>query len=342
MTIIASDFKNALLHLNTAYSTKNEKRMPTFGALQAVKDDTSSLFSASTIEMAKNSNRQDVELAVLSKYTATNVDVDACTITGEGSSSSVITPSYAGYGFTVAAYPESHYGNQIGKEEKLAFDMFMGWKKVFGRLDTAAVALLEAGKHGLSGVTSKYFTVASGVATYAGDLQRIYGYMPAFMKLLDLQGTYKEVANTEALTMQLLSQAYGVGNNENKAGLNGRLAGSDNFQTYTTNNLSAGADDELRYVFENGTFGLLNWVRPMAKAGARITEADTWGTVIDPYFGFEWEIHYQKRCTDLSGTYEGMTASIGEHWLIKSNFSFNEAFSSDTTQGCVKFVANQV
>jgi len=342
MSIIASDLKNALLNIKGKFSTKNEMRMPVFGGLQAIKDDTNSLFSAATIERAKNSNRQDVELAVLSKYTATDTDADSCTITGEGSSSSVITPSYSGYGFVVASYPEIHYGNVVDKEEKLAFDMFMGWKKVFGRLDVASIALLEASKHALSGSTSKYFTIGSSTAAYSGELQRIYGYMPAFLKTLDLNGPYKEVTNTEALTPQLLAQAYSVQNAENRAGLNGRLAGSDNFTTYTSNNVAPGDNDEIRYVFENGTFGLLNWVRPLARDGARITEADYWGTIQDPYFGFNWEIHYQKRCTDLSGTYEGMTASIGEHWLIKSDFSFNEAFSSDTTQGCVKFTTSQI
>lgn len=341
MSIIATDFKNALLRLNTGFSNKNEMRMPNFGALKAIADDTSSLVPASEIERAKNSHRQDVELAVLSKYTATNVDADSCTITGEGSSSAVATPSYSGYGFAVSAYPEIHFGNQITKEEKLAFDLFMGWKKVFSRLDVASVAMLEASKHALTGATSNYFTIANSAATFSGDLQRIYGYMPAFMKKLDLQGAYKEVANTEALTSVLLSQAFGVQNAENKAGLNGRLSGADSFQTYVTNNISTGTDDEVRYVFENGTFGLLNWNRPMAVQGASITEADTWTTIQDPYFGFTWSVHYQKKCTDLSGTYEGMSASIGEHWLIKTDFAFLEAYSSDTTQGCVKFVCNQ-
>ena len=342
MSIVASDFKTALLRVGTKFSTGNEMRMPNYGALQAVLGDTSMLLPASEIERAKNSYRQDVELAVLSKYTATDVDVDDCTITGEGSSSAVITPTYSGYGFTVAAYPESHYGNQIGKEEKLAFDMFMGWKKVFNRLDVASVALLEASKHALTGETSKYFNIGSSTAQYTGDLQRIYGYMPAFLKKLNLSGPYKEVANTEALTPQLLSQAYGVYNNENKAALNGRLPGSDNFSTFVTNNVSVGDNLDVRYVFEPGTFGMLNWNRPMAVNGAQITEADTWGVIQDPFFGFTWTVHYQKRCTDLSGTYEGMVASIGEHWLIKSDFSFLEAYSSDTTQGCVKFTTSEV
>jgi hypothetical protein len=340
--IIATDFKNALTELaSDRFTMANEKRMPIYGGLQAIMADTTNLITPATIERAKKSDRMDVEISVLKKFTMTNVDADTCSPSGEASESDVVVPTYASYGFAVKANPEIHYGNSVGYAQKLAFDLFQGWKKVYGRLDVAAIAKLEAAKHALSGVTSKYFdTATAGLAELNGglDATRIYGYMPAFLKKLDMQGGYYEVANTEALTSNLLANAFGAGNNENRAGFQGGLALADNFTTYTSNNLALSSGlDEIRYVFEQGTFGMLNWNRPAVVAGMQINEGETWGTITDPFFGQEWMVHYKKSCTDLSGTYEGLTATIGEHWLIYSNFSFLEAYSSDTTQSCVKF-----
>ena len=343
-TNVATDFKNALIRLSSpAFNDKNEKRMPSYGALEAIIADTSSLVVPSEIERAKKSVRQDVEIAVLKKYTATDVDADSCTITGETAETAVVTPSYSNYGFAVKAYPEIHYGNQITMQETMAYSMFMGWQKVFNRLDVASVALLEATKHAITGATSNYFDVASSLATLKAGLdpQKIYGYMPGFLKKLDLNGGYKEVTNTEAFTTSLLSRGFGLNNSENK-NFNGGLAGSDQFNTFLTNNATPPATtEEVRYVFENGTYGMLNWNRPIGMSDwGRIGEHEYWTTIKDPFYGLDWTVHYKKACTDLSADYEGLSATIGEHYLIYSSFAFLEAYSSDTTQGAVKFAVN--
>jgi hypothetical protein len=344
-TNIATDFKNALIRLSSPdFNEKNEKRMPNFGALKAVMDDTTSLVAPSVIENAKKSVRQDVEIALLKKYTPGNVDNDSCTFEGETSETAIVTPSYSRYGFAVKAYPEIHYGNAITMQETMANDMFQNWKKQFNRLDTAAVALLDASKHALTGITSTYFDIASSTANLKTGLdpQKIYAYMPAFLKKMELEGTYKEVANTEALTTTLLSRGFGVSNSENKMGFMGSLAGSDNFNTYTSNNVNVPATfEETRYVFENGTFGMLNWNRPIGTADwGRIGEHEYWTQIQDPFMGLTWTVHYKKACTDLSTDYEGLTATIGEHYLIYTDVAFLEAYSSDTTQSCVKFGVN--
>ena len=342
-TNVATDFKNALIRLSSpAFNDKNEKRMPTYGALEAIKADTNSLIVPSEIERAKKSVRQDVEIAVLKKFSATDVDADSCTITGDTAETAVVTPSYANYGFAVKAYPEIHYGNQITMEETMAYNMFMGWQKVFGRLDVAAVAMLEASKSAIT-TTSTYFDVASSTATLKAGLdpQKVYAYMAGYLKKLNLNGGYKEVANTEALTTSLLSRGYSANNSENKS-FNGGLAGSDQFNTFVTNNATPPATtEEVRYVFENGTFGLLNWNRPIGSADwGRIGDHEYWTTIQDPFYGLDWTVHYKKACTDLSADYEGLTATIGEHYLISSSFAFVEAYSSDTSQGAVKFAVN--
>lgn len=344
-TNAATDFKTALIKLSSgSFDNKNEMRMPNYGGFQAVQADTSALVNAGEIERAKASVRQDVEIAVKKKYVMTDVDQDNCIISGVTGETGVVTPSYSPYGFAIKATPEIHYGNVIGYQEQMAFDMFMGWKKVYNRLDTAAVALLDANKHALTGAASNYFDVAASVATLKSGLdpQRIYGYMPGLLKKLDLQGGYKEVANTEALTTSLLSRAYGLNNQENKAGFMGGLAGSENFTTYTTNNATPPATtEEVRYVFENGTFGLLNWNRQIgASDWGRIGEHEYWTQIQDPYYGLTWTVHYKKACTDISADYEGLYATIGEHYLIYTDVAFLDAYSSDTTQGCVKFAVN--
>jgi hypothetical protein len=334
-------FQNAIARVGTEF-TSFENKLSEYGALRAINDDKNKVLSVATLEAAKNSKTQLTKIPILKKYDATLITGDACTVDGEEAVSAFVNPTYSTYGFSIAMSPEVHSHNYIGYEETLAHELKMGWKKIFATLDSAAVAKLEATKDALTGKTSNYFSLLSGAMNYTGNPLEIYAKIPGFLKTLDMQGSYVEVANTEALTTSLLTQTYGGNNQQNLAALmTGNLPGSAGFNTYTSNRVVTGSNKEVRYIFEEGSHAILNWTPTKVRENYRITEADYWTQIQDPYFGFNWGVHYVKDCADLSATYPGLdTASIKEGWNIFADFGFIDAYSSDTTSPTVKFTVN--
>ena len=337
--LLTTIFQDAIVNASDAF-TSFENKFPSLGALQAIEDQKDLLISRSSLESAKNSLTQPTKIPVLPKYVATDTDADACTITGDTTASAFVNPTYADFGFSVSITPEVHGHNYVGMAETLAHELRMGWKKVFSRLDAAAVAHIAASTDALTGVTSQYFTNNAGTMDYALDPTKIYAYMPALLNKLDLRGGFVEVANTEALTSNLIAQSFGNFNQQNIAGFNGGLPGSDSFTTYTTNNVALGTGEkEVRYVFERGSHAILNW-NPLKGRENYVVVPDTdyWTTMRDPFFGYEWTVHYQKKCADVSATYTGLdAATVVETWRIFSNFAFLEGYSSDTTSQTIRF-----
>lgn len=340
MSLVNTIFQDAIVRVGTEF-TSFEHKLSEYGALKAINDDKNRLLATATLEAAKNSKTQLTKIPYLRKYNATLIAGDSCTVGGEVATSAYVNPTYGTYAFAVSMSPEIHAHNYIGYTETLAHELKMGWKKIFSTLDTDAVAKLEASKDPLTGITSKYFALLSGAMNYTGSPLEIYGKMPAFLKTLDLMGSYVEVANTEARTSALLTQTYGASNNQNLAGLNGGLPGSDSFTTYTTNRIAPGSNLEVRYVFEQGSHAILNWIPTRARENYRIHEGNYWTRIQDPYFGFDWGVHYVKDCADLSATYPGLdAATIKEGWIIFADFAFISAPSSDTSAPTVKFTVN--
>jgi hypothetical protein len=331
MSLMPTVLQDAIVRVGDKFEKNHEQRYSQYGALKAFVDDTPMTLMPSTIENAKKSSRHAVKIPVINRQTAANVDVDSCTPPSRDITTAFQSVSFANYGFSVEVLPEAHLDNYVSVAESMQTQLMAGWKNIYERLDTASLAFLEANKNALTGLTSNHFTVASGALSYDyTKVDSLYGKVNGAMSLLDLSsgGLYKEVANTEALTSNLLRQTLGLNNQQNFAGLNGGLQGSSNFQTYTSNRLTTGLNKEVRYIFPEGSFAMLNWLDPKARGGWRISESEYWTTIKDPLFGQDFLVHYFKRCKDASATYSWLNATVSEAWVIVGAFGMTTPYTS--------------
>ncbi len=344
MSLLPTVLQDAVVRVGDNFEKNHEQRKSNYGAYKALVEDTPFTLSASTIEAAKKSARHAVKVPVINRQTATNVDTDSCTPPSNDITTAFQGVTFAPYGFAVEVLPEAHLDNYISAADSMQFQLDMGWKKVYERQDAAAVAFLEANKNTLTGVTSNYFTVASGALDYDyTKIDSFYGKVDGVMRKMDLggDGMYKEVASTEALTSNLLRQTLGLNNSVNFAGLNGGLVGSSNFQTYTSNRLTTGSNKEVRHIFREGSYGVLNWLDPKAANGWRISENEYWTTIKDPLFGQDYLVHYFKRCKDASATYSWLNATVSEVWVIIGQIGMVTPYTSVAgDRPSVKFTVN--
>jgi len=347
MSLMATVFNDAIARVGDNYANKVETRTSEYGAFKAIKEDTALTLDTSIIENAKKSSRMGVKIPVINRKSATDVDADSCAMPTNLNVSAFSTVSFAKYGFPVKIVPEVYGDNYIGMQEDFQRQLLDGFRKVYERLDTAAVTYLEAQKHALTSVTSNNFTVASGALDLTGGIAGIssfYGKVDGAMRKMDMNfnGLYKEVVSTEALTSNLLTQTLGGNQATNFAGLtNGTLPGSSKFQTYSSNRVTLGTNKEVRYVFSEGSFGALNWLDPKAQSNARISENEYWTTLQDPLFGINFMVHYMKKCEDASANYSWLGTTIGEGSYVIADIGFVTPYSS--TAGIrpnVKFTVN--
>lgn len=351
MSLLPTALQDAVVRVGDQFEKNYEHRLSEYGGFKALYEDTPNTLQPSIIESARRSARPHVvKVPVLNKKTATNVDADSCTPPTNEITSAFTSVSFSDYGFAVKINPEAHLDNYISQQDAMQKQLFDGFKKVYERLDTAALAFLEANKDPLTGLTSNYFTNTSGTLEYdMTNINSFYGKVNGVMRKMDLGagGMYKEVANTEALTSNLLTQTLGSQNSQNFAGLvNGSLPGSSNFQTYTSNRVTVptvGSKKEVRYIFPEGSFGVLNWLDPKARPEnantiGRVNESQYWTSMKDPLFGLDFKVHYFRNCEDASGTYSWLNATVGEAWIIICSVGFVTPYSSDSSRPNVKFV----
>lgn len=318
---------------------KFEQRISNYGALQAFKDNAPDFLPQSTINQIKTSARRPGKIPVLNKFTPAIITNPTCSVTGNRPTSAFLSLVWAYVGFQYQIIPSINQDNYISLVDDLANQMKMGWKAIFGNLDTTAVNKLETSKNAAS-VASNIPTISTsgGVYDYTGDPKDFYLYAPGLMGINDLEGPFNDVSNTESVSTILRIETLGLQNSENMAGvLEGKLPYSLGFRNYMTNRLSPGSHKEVHYMFPDGSLGVYNWVDPDSVAG-RVAGNKEWDTMQDPYFGFDWGVYRVKDCVDASDQVTGLTRAYGEIGEIGAYFAFATDYSSDTTSPIIKVI----
>lgn len=337
--IAATVLQDAIIKIGGGNFLNFESRISNYGALQAFADNADGLLPSSAVEGIKKSVCQPEKIPVLNKYTPSIITSPVCTITGNRPVSAFQTIVWAYVGFQTKVVPSVNAGNYISLVDDLAFQLKMGWKTIFASLDATAVAKLETNKNAAS-ATSNISTISTsgGVYDYTGDPKDFYLYAPGLMGINDLTGPFNDVANTESVSTILRIETLGLNNSENMRGvLEGNLPYSLGFRNYMTNRLSPGSHKEVHYLFPDGSIGVYNWVDPDSVAG-RIAGNKSWGTLQDPYFGFDWGVYKVVDCADASAQCAGLTRAYSEIQEIGAYFAFVTEYSSDTTSPIIKII----
>ena len=326
-----------------------ENRFSEYGGFAAIQQDSArGLLPNSFIESTKTAYTQPTKAPVLKKYTATDVDEVSCSTTGQQSESAFIDLTWQKFGFAVQHIPAIYGDNYIAAQEDMIHKMVQGFKRVYARIDTAALAFLETNKTAQN-PTSSFFTNSGSIFNYTGDADKVYAYVPALMSMLDLEGPYFSVGDTEHKSNLLMTSTLGVQNSQNLAGLqNGSLQYAGQFDQFFSNRLAKSTNKNKFYIAPQGTTTVLNWTHPQFRQGLRVDESHYFTTASDPLFGLQWEMSYKATCADVATAVSGVTTGtrsvppatkVEEYWF-GLKIAFARQYSSDNTTPIVAFTLN--
>jgi hypothetical protein len=337
--IAATVLQDAIIKVSQGSFLSFENRLSNYGALQAFKDNAGGFLPASAVEGIKKSVRQPEKIPVLNKFTPSIITSPVCNITGNRPVSAYMPITWAYVGFQTKIIPSLNDDNYISVVDDLAQQMRMGFKALFASLDTTAVAKLESSKTAAA-ATSGISTVSTSAAgyDYTGDPKDFFLYLNGLMGINDMEGPYNDVANTESVSTLLRIETLGLNNSENMRGvMEGTLPYSFGVRNYMTNRVSPGSHKEVHYLFPDGSIGVYNWVDPDSVAGRRAGNK-SWGTMQDPFFGFDWGTYTVEDCEDASAQSTGLTRAYSKIMEIGAYFAFVTEYSSDTTSPIVKVI----
>lgn len=334
MALTATLLQDAIVEVGAGKFGDFEKRLSNYGALQAFKENAPKLLRESQVQDIKKSVVQTEKVAALNKFTSTLIETPTCSITGTRPTSAFVTLTWAFKGFEIFDVPSQNEGNYIKRVEDLAMQFAMGWKTVFGGLDTSAVTKLETAKStSLTASKQRYITNEAGDYLYAGNPDELLLRVPGLMQINDIQGPYEDVTNSEASSTLARINAFGV---DNYYDLEGAIKRNGDFKHYLTNRVDPDTSRELHYFFPEGAVGIYNWVDFDAREG-RIAGNKEWGMLKDPMFGFDWAVYSVKDCYDDTSLMTNARVYSEKH-QVGAWFCYVTEYSSDTTSPIVKVI----
>lgn len=316
-----------------------EQRFSTFGALKAYLDGGNALLPKAAVEGQKNaSNVRSLVFPVLTKQALSVITANACSFTGVEAASA--KPSFTSIvrGFAIKVYDKVASNNYIGLADQFANGLVNGIRSVSANLDSYAAAQLEANKStglvaatGITGVS-----IAANAYTIAlAQRDKLYTYIPTLMELNDSNtGALSNIMQTNGRVLMLEHEAK-AGDDNLRGVLEGTLPSASGYRHYSSNRITNGVGvSETHYVAPFGSLGLFTFVDSDARAGiVQGVNGRKMYVMADPIMGIEWAVTEEPVCDDLSATYgAGYEACHGVQYRFVANFSFMNAYSSDTTK----------
>lgn len=319
-----------ILDAQTAGVTRNELRMPMYGAFKAHLDNTGLLIPGLDITDLRKFTGQPTKIGVLTKGAAGSGTARKCAGTGTATTAqktlafTTIVEEFA------VSYLESAT-NQLDYQRMFNFQLAERLRSAYTRLDVLAVAHLEAIKATVNGGTRYGTTVANAKQVPFKDYDRLAGRLSTEMLGNDFAGLLDIVASPNLADMWKYVQNQGGQNGENLAYQNA------DFRTYYDRFIvDAAGVDSTAYLFTPGTIGVFPWTNQLARAGKDIG-TDIWDTFTDPVMGVTWELKVKKGCADSSATITGGEADYVESFVLSAEFAFTEAYSSTGDSGVYKY-----
>lgn len=334
---------DAIVDISSGKFGDFEKRLSTYGALQAFKDNAPRFIPPSAIENIKKSIRQPEKIPALNKFDVTLTTAPTCDPGCNPVTSAYKAITWAYMGFPVCYVPSENLDNYVTLREDIAMQMAMGWKKVFATLDTNSVTVLEANKSAaVVSSTNPNVTSGAGGYDYLGKPEEFFMFAPGLLAINDMDsGSLNDVANSESMATMLRIQTFGANNSQNLKAIIPNA-----WSHYLTNRIAPGANQEVHYLFPDGVLGVYNWIDPDSRAG-RVAGASTWATIQDPMFGFDWSVYSVAACVDNTSTPTGRTMANNTRAYMEKKeigawFAFITDYSSDTSTPIIKTTFNPI
>lgn len=304
---------------------ENELRRSRYGALEAANVGVNQLVPATTLTQLREASSQPTSIDVFNKVAAGAGTARKCAGTGTGTTANV-SVTYNTFVEEFSISKIEHEGNRAKEQEAFNYLLNEKLRAMHTRIDTAAVAALEAAAVAAP-VASFGTPVANALQFAAADRLDFYNQMKTVMEENDFYGGYDNVHSTSQAELVRFDQAQGGANATN---LQFQLG---DYTHFSSNRIANGLGvQSTSYMFERGSFGILTWTNQLSRMGADIG-TDMWTTLADP-FGLlgNIELKVKKECTDNSGALgAGAEADLVESYVMAIDVAFLTAYDSTGT-----------
>ena len=305
---------------------KGELRGNMNGSTDALLDSTPSLILGGASAIADLKTRPDhlIRVPVLKRSTRTVGTVRTCATSTAQDDSALVTPTWATItgGFKINL--STSFGNMYSFEQqyKNSFDQTM--RILHEKMSLDNLTFLEANKATIAGQVGNIntFNVLNGqMQSSLANKDNYFGFAYSEMMQNRYSGPYTHIHTLGQMNFEIARQtAQGAGNATNLAWQSGLGWNHYAEQQFTGASGTTGSS----YIFEPGTVGLLNWIRPDFRVGKDMG-TKIWTKITDPiYPGVEWEMMVSLSCGDGN---DGNTGGVGYENAQLVSFEFSADFS---------------
>lgn len=340
------------------FMQRNENRASIYGILDtALIDNKDKLLSNETVEKLRTAAERPVKIPVLQKEATGAGTARVCAGTGVGGSA-VVTPTWGTINEQFSVSVDQLLGTSIlGADTILRQRMRERIKSAHARLDTAGNAFLVANKS--AGLGTVYTRVTNDAQVPLAD-HRVSPTTAALwlnnvsqeMFENDYAPMYNIIgsAGVAASLRPLLAQ--GAGNQTNLAFQDGE------FMKRFSNRIAVDTANDVgtAFIMPEGMFTLLTWTKPKNRTniealgfdgvvnsgGWLIAGNDIWGQVIDPVYGFPWEVKIKVSCNDNSANMAEAQDDLLYQVSMSFDYAYLKAYTSDANTGIYKYELKKI
>lgn len=304
--------------------SENERRLSKYGALEAHRAGTDRMIPASTLAMMKEATSQATSIDVFQRVAPGAGTSRACEGTGTGTTVNVPLV-YNGFREEFKLSWIEHEGNRTKYQEAFNYMFAEKLRNLYSRIDTAAIANLEANVATGGGVGSIYAadTNPDHKAVPLADHSNFFNNAMVEMMENDFNGPFFNVSTTSQVALQRFDAQQGANNDTNLSWM------QTDYVHYPTNRFAAGAGNtSASYLFDPSAVGMITWINQLSRAGKDIG-TDEWTSFADP-LGLlgSLELKVKKGCEDNSGSFAGAEADYAESFVMYVEVAFVAAYDS--------------
>lgn len=300
---------------------KNELRQSRYGALSLFQRE-SSLMPIFDDETRNNIMKSYGNSVVIPTLDAETVSVSTpyartCAIVDSENTSSLVTLTFASYGWGFSMTPATHSNNEIKREKDFERKFNKYLLQFATQLDLLCIAQLEADKNQVfTGLTDYYAVVADALQVPQAEKDDFYNNVEALMQTMDFYDGVNIVGSTSHMPVVRRLMAQGAQNDKNDAfqfqggGSNTEGTQIRPYNWYPTNRLANGVGVEsTAYLVNEGSVYIGNRNDADSILGHSIGgDSKIWGQENIPLVNMKMGTFFQQDCGDRSAIAGGATA----------------------------------
>ena len=186
--------------LNGLGFAENELRRSRYGALKAASDGVTKLVPATTLTSLREASAQPTSIDVFNKIAAGAGTARKCSGTGTGTTANVAV-TYNTFVEEFSISKIEHEGNRVKEQEAFNYLLNEKLKALHSRIDTAAVAALEAAA--VAAPNAAFGTPVGNSLQFAqADKFDYYNQMKSNLEINDFYGGYENVHSTSQAELE--------------------------------------------------------------------------------------------------------------------------------------------